>query len=54
MNRLAPLIRRPAAVAIPFPSQQGGLGEASALLDDLRFFATVWVGGLVFFGTLFA
>lgn len=28
--------------------------EASRLMDDLRLFATGWIGGLVFFGTFLA
>jgi hypothetical protein len=63
MNRLSPWIvrnQRPdylrprsmaAVMALPRP---GPLGEADAAtwLDDLRLFATVWIGGLIFFGTL--
>ncbi len=26
--------------------------DAVAWLDDLRLFATAWIGGLIFFGTL--
>ncbi len=56
MSRLSPLIVRrvgPRAAILrreeiqPFP-----LAEASRWLDDLRLFATGWVGGLIFFGTL--
>lgn len=58
MNRLSPLIVRrtgrfaPAAgiAVLDLP------GEAEAdggLIDDLKLFAVAWLGGLVFFGTLF-
>ena len=53
MNRLAPLVRRPAAIAIPL-AEPAPVAGASTLLEDLRFFALAWAGGLVFFGTLFA
>jgi hypothetical protein len=56
MNRLSPLIVRrvgPQAVAIPLASPEPFAGtDAAAWLDDLRLFATGWIGGLVFFGTL--
>ncbi len=52
MNRLAPLIRRPTAIAVPMDI--GPNAADSSLLDDLRFFAMVWAGGFIFFGTLFA
>ena len=58
MNRLSPLIvRRPgpafAAAAVPLDRPIGdAVAAASEWLDDLRLFATGWVGGLVFFGTL--
>jgi len=57
MNRLAPLIvrrSRPFAVALrtapPAPPFAGA--DAATWLDDLRLFATGWIGGLIFFGTL--
>ena len=57
MNRLSPLIVRragPMAVAIPIASGQVFAGaEPAAWLEDLKLFATGWVGGLIFFGTLF-
>lgn len=53
MNRLTPLIRRPVAAAIPMAEAPPALTEAT-LLDDLRFFALAWAGGMIFFGTLFA
>ncbi len=60
MSRLAPLITRrsgprdtaialPAARAEPFTEAQ-----AEAWLADLRLFVTAWLGGVVFFGTLFS
>ncbi len=56
MNRLSPLIVRrvgPAAAAIPFDEHQIFAGaEPAAWLEDLKLFATGWVGGLIFFGTL--
>ena len=58
MSRLSPLIVRrvgPLAAAPPFAEiKPGTIAEAAAWLDDLRLFATGWVGGLVFFGTLFS
>jgi len=60
MSRLSPLIVRrvgPRAAILqrdenqPFPLAFP-LAEASRWLDDLRLFATGWVGGLIFFGTL--
>jgi len=56
MNRLAPLITRragPRAAALPIaPSQAFAGAEPAAWLEDLKLFATGWIGGLVFFGTL--
>lgn len=56
MNRLSPLIVRragPQAVAVPRAAPEPFAGtDAAAWLDDLRLFATGWIGGLVFFGTL--
>lgn len=55
MNRLSPLIVRrvgPFAIAAQ-PDECLSLVAASPpLLDDLRLFATGWIGGLIFFGTL--
>jgi hypothetical protein len=56
MNRLSPLIVRQAG---PFaPMRMYDLPRAddavSDPLADLKLFATGWVGGLVFFGTLLA
>jgi hypothetical protein len=58
VNRLSPLIvRRPSARAATlgaYPARPFGGAEADGWVDDLRLFATGWVGGLVFFGTLFS
>ncbi|HWT13163.1 MAG TPA: hypothetical protein VN231_10455 [Allosphingosinicella sp.] len=59
MNRLSPLIVRragpaaAAAVAAPLTAPRGFAGAAPAQwAEDLKLFATGWVGGLIFFGTL--
>ena len=56
MNRLSPLIVRrvgPRAAALPLPAPQPFAGaEPARWLEDLKLFATGWIGGLVFFGTL--
>ena len=56
VNRLSPLITRrtgPRAGALPFEAAEPFEGtDAAAWLDDLKLFATGWIGGLVFFGTL--
>jgi hypothetical protein len=56
MNRLAPLITRragPWAAALPMAEAEPFAGtDAAAWLEDLKLFATGWLGGLVFFGTL--
>ena len=62
MNRLSSLIVRrdpppvrragTIAVAAAMPASQSFAGtEPSRWLDDLRLFATGWIGGLIFFGT---
>jgi hypothetical protein len=55
MSRLAPLIVRrvgPRAASLPADEAEPFAGtDAARWLDDLRLFATGWVGGLVFFGT---
>ena len=52
MNRLSPLIVR-RATARPLREWDYEPDEPrSDLLDDLKLFATGWLGGLVFFGTL--
>jgi hypothetical protein len=65
MNRLSPLIVRRAvhprppvygsrsgrAVAMTRRQPFAGV-DAAAWLEDLKLFATGWVGGLIFFGTL--
>ncbi|HEY0014257.1 MAG TPA: hypothetical protein VGB79_15545 [Allosphingosinicella sp.] len=59
MNRLAPLIvRRPrtaicAAAAAPAPAAAPA-EAAPAFSDDVRLFATNFLGGLAFFGTYLA
>ena len=56
MNRLAPLITRrtgPWVAALPLDESEALEGaEPAAWLEDLKLFATGWIGGLVFFGTL--
>jgi hypothetical protein len=56
MNRLSPLIIRrtgPWAAALPLDASDAFAGARPAVwLQDLKLFATGWVGGLVFFGTL--
>jgi hypothetical protein len=64
MNRLAPLISRRTgpwavewgqslfAVAEPNPAEAAGKVTVPPWLEDLKLFATGWIGGLVFFGTL--
>jgi len=56
MSRLAPLIVRrvgPMAATPPYEEAEPFAGtDAAAWLDDLKLFATGWLGGLVFFGTL--
>ena len=57
MSRLTPLITRrsgPRAVTIAFPIAEAEAfseAQAAAWLADLRLFVTVWLGGVVFFGT---
>ena len=64
MNRLSPWIvrrapavpqgmGRAAAAAMPLaPTAPFGGVEPAQWLEDLRLFATGWIGGLIFFGTL--
>jgi hypothetical protein len=58
MNRLSPLIVRrsghQARSLAAYPARPFEGVEAAAWLDDLKLFATGWIGGLVFFGTLFS
>lgn len=59
MNRLAPLIVRryqaaPARPAPAAPTIGADIVGADDPLADLKLFVTGWLGGLVFFGTLFA
>ncbi len=54
MNRLSPLIARrtgPWGPALAFDAPASD-GPAPAWLDDVKLFATAWLGGVVFFGTL--
>lgn len=55
MSRLSPLIVRrvgPWAAALPVERDEPFAGaDAARWLDDLKLFATGWIGGLVFFGT---
>ena len=55
MSRLAPLIVRrtgPWAAMLPMDEAEPFAGtDAAAWLEDLKLFATGWIGGLVFFGT---
>ena len=61
MNRLSPWIvrrpvtvsRRPAATVAIARTDPFAAADPAAWLADLRLFATGWVGGLIFFGTLF-
>lgn len=56
MSRLSPLIVRrvgPWAAALPREEAEPFAGaDAAGWLEDLKLFATGWLGGLVFFGTL--
>ena len=57
MNRLSPLIVRRVGAFAPQP--RGGFSDRARderpdPLQDLKLFATGWIGGLVFFGTLLA
>ncbi|HKR24929.1 MAG TPA: hypothetical protein VJS15_06685 [Allosphingosinicella sp.] len=56
MSRLSPLIVRrvgPRAAALPIEHEAPFAGtDAAAWLDDLKLFATGWIAGLIFFGTL--
>jgi hypothetical protein len=60
MNRLSPLITRrvgrSAAAAAPMPSswfeERVEADGGERMFEDLKLFATGWVGGLIFFGTL--
>ena len=63
MNRLAPLITRfpersapVRALAVPRNWSEADLlsGSPQSWLQDAKLFATFWLGGLVFFGTMLA
>jgi hypothetical protein len=58
MNRLVPLITR-AATLRPLPPRpqlalaaEGPWIDEAGWQDDLQFFVTAWLGGLLFVGTL--
>ena len=54
MSRLAPLIVRrvgPLAAALPLEEPEFLPSGPPEWLDDLRFFGTGWVAGLIVFGT---
>jgi hypothetical protein len=55
MSRLSPLIVRrvgPLAASLPVEDAVPFAGtDAGQWLDDLKLFATGWIGGLIFFGT---
>ena len=59
MNRLSPLIvrravrpgPRAATMSMARPMPFAG-AEPGQWLEDLKLFATGWIGGLIFFGTL--
>ena len=57
MNRFAPLIVRRAGpyapVHRPRQLELPSAAAAGSMLDDLKLFATGWLGGLIFFGTFF-
>jgi hypothetical protein len=46
-RRIGPI----AAVRAELPAPFAGV-DTAGWLDDLRLFATAWVGGVIFFGTL--
>lgn len=56
MSRLTPLIVRragPLTAAAPGDEAEPFAGiDAAGWLEDIRMFATAWIGGLIFFGTL--
>jgi hypothetical protein len=60
MNRLSPLVARtPRSLGRARLSSIGGVpargdSVAAGLGEDLRLFATAWLGGVVFFTTLLA
>ena len=56
MSRLSPLIVRrvgPRAAAVRMHAVEPffGAAEPAKWLEDLKLFATGWIGGLIFFGT---
>ncbi len=57
MNRLSPLIARRAGplapVYVDVPETEHPDDDGAGIFEDLKLFAITWLGGLVFFGTLF-
>ena len=54
MNRMAALIDRPAHPLHAPAEVDRRVADAPDPLADLKLFATGWVAGLIFFGTLFS
>jgi hypothetical protein len=55
MEPIAPIIVRRLGRYLPETGRYSARPEVpSRLIEDLRLFALGWVGGLVFFGTLFS
>ena len=58
MNRLTPMIARRAGLLAPVcddvPETEHPGIEGAEIFEDLKLFAITWLGGLVFFGTLFS
>lgn len=57
MNRLTPMIARRAGLLAPVyddvPETEQPSDDGAGIFEDLKLFAITWLGGLVFFGTLF-
>ena len=59
MNRLSPLIVRRIGPTAPRTSYAAAAvaeaesAQENGLVEDLKLFGVAWLGGLVFFGTLF-
>lgn len=55
MNRLSPLITRRAGTAAAAVAADYSFDEMepAGALADLKLFASIWLGGFVFFGTFF-
>ena len=55
MNSASPLRNRrfgPSAASLSYAGTGSSAGVAGSI-EDLKMFATVWLGGFVFFGTFF-